>query len=388
MLSFLKLLAIIATVRAADIYVSPTATRDGTGTMASPFASIQNAVNAITPGSTIFLRGGTFNLAKNVAFSRVGSASAGFTVRAFAGEKVILNGEALTGTPAPLNGALDNPDRGIFHIQNAQFWSFFDLEFINGPYGVYARDASNNHYERISTHDNYETGFQLEGASSNNTVFYLDSYMNRDPRKNGESADGFGCKEGSGTGNILKGARLWNNVDDGLDLWEFLSPVTIMDTISWGNGFNRWGFTPFEGDGNGFKLGGGGLGPANHVVTNCIAFGNAQDGFTDNKQAGTFTITRNTAYNNARNGFQSTTANSILRSNIAAVNGVAQQSLTGTFTSSGNSWDSSTAWTNASFKSVSTSLVMGARAANGKIVASNFLLPTSGAAIGATTMWS
>lgn len=63
------------------------------------------------------------------------------------------------------------------------------------------------------------TGFQLEGASSNNIVLYLDSYRNRDPRKNGESADGFACKSGSGTGNVLRGARLWDNVDDGLDLW-------------------------------------------------------------------------------------------------------------------------------------------------------------------------
>ena len=38
-----------------------------------------------------------------------------------------------------------------------------------------------------------------------------------DPRKNGESADGLAIKEGSGTGNIVRGARLWNNVDDGLD---------------------------------------------------------------------------------------------------------------------------------------------------------------------------
>jgi hypothetical protein len=71
----------------------------------------------------------------------------------------------------------------------------------------------------IMTCANYTTGFQLEGASSNNLVLYLDSYRNRDPRKNGESADGFACKEGSGTGNIIRGARLWDNVDDGLDLW-------------------------------------------------------------------------------------------------------------------------------------------------------------------------
>lgn len=82
----------------------------------------------------------------------------------------------------------------------------------------------------------------------------VDSYGNHDPRKNGESADGIGIKEGSGTGNVVRGARLWNNVDDGIDLYEFTSPVTIENTYSWGNGFNRWGFSPFEGDGNGFKL--------------------------------------------------------------------------------------------------------------------------------------
>jgi hypothetical protein len=74
-------------------------------------------------------------------------------------------------------------------------------------------------------------GFQLEGASSNNTVLYLDSYMNRDPRKNGESADGFACKEGSGTGNVLRGARLWNNVDDGLDLW--YGHYIILNNFPW-----------------------------------------------------------------------------------------------------------------------------------------------------------
>lgn len=110
---------------------------------------------------------------------------------------------------------------------------------INGPYGIYARDASHNYYNGLSTHDNYETGFQLEGASANNTVLNLDSYRNRDPRKNGESADGFACKSGEGAGNVLRNARLWDNVDDGLDLFMFASPVTIEEVYSWGNGYNR-----------------------------------------------------------------------------------------------------------------------------------------------------
>ncbi|KAJ3515314.1 hypothetical protein NLJ89_g1828 [Agrocybe chaxingu] len=212
--------------------------------------------------------------------------------------------------------------------------------------------------------------------------------VNRDPRKNGESADGFALKEGSGTGNVLNGARLWNNVDDGLDLWEFKSAVTITNTIAWGNGFNRWGFSDFAGDGNGFKLGGGDVadkGPADHVVTNCIAFLNAATGFTDNSQTGNFRLWRNTAWNNGKDGFKMATAVSNLSGNIAALNKASQASLKGSQTSTGNSWDSSTAWSNSSFKSVDTDLVTGSRSSNGKIASSNFLLPTSGASIGATT---
>ena len=47
----------------------------------------------------------------------------------------------------------------------------------------------------------------------------MTSYGNHDPRKNGESADGLGVKEGSGEGNVIRSTRLWNNVDDGLDFW-------------------------------------------------------------------------------------------------------------------------------------------------------------------------
>jgi len=186
----------------------------------------------------------------------------------------------------------------------------------------------------------------------------------------------------------LRGARIWNNVDDGIDLWEFLSPVTIEDTISWGNGFNRWGFSDFAGDGNGFKLGGGDAKPpANHVVTNCVAFLNAVDGFIDNGQTGSLTLTHNTAFNNGRNGFKFGASKSTLTKNVAASNKGVAADITGTQTQSGNSWNVGGTWNNATFKSVSSSAVTGSRASDGKIVGSDFLLPVSGADIGATTYW-
>lgn len=176
---------------------------------------------------------------------------------------------------------------------------------------------------------------------------------------------------------------------------EFKSKVTIIDTISWGNGVNHWDFTDFQGDGNGFKLGGGDaadMGPANHNITNCIAFANAAKGFTDNSQTGSFTLLRNTAYKNGDVGFKLQSSTSTLRDNLAASNkksttNSAQVTIEGKQTLSGNSWSSSMTWTDNAFKSVDVDLVKGARGADGKIAPSNFLLPASDAAIGAVTVW-
>lgn len=370
--------------RCAEIYVSPTGT--GTGTITSPYGSIQSAVNAAAAGDTIYLRAGTYAPTANIQITKSGTATKPIVLRPYQSEKVILNGENMPGTPYGLDESLPNGERGILHIEDANYWQFYSLELINGPYGIYARDASHNYYEKLSTHDNYESGFQLQGASENNTVVYLDSYLNRDPRKNGESADGFALKEGSGEGNVLRNARLWNNVDDGLDLYMFGSAVTIEEVYAWGNGFNRWGFTEFEGDGNGFKLGITDNPPANHVVRNSIAFANAKKGFIDNGNPGSLTFERNTAWNNGDTGYVMRSSSSTMNANVAAVNvASAQVSLISSVKSSGNSWDSSTAWSNSSFKSVDSSTLKGARGSDGRVPASDFLLPASGQAIGATT---
>jgi hypothetical protein len=154
---------------------------------------------------------------------------------------------------------------------------------------------------------------------------------------------------------------------------------------AWGNGFNRWGFSDFNGDGNGFKLGITGNPPANHIVRNSMAFANAKKGFIDNGNPGSLTFERNTAWNNGDNGFNMRSSTSTLTNNVAAVNKNAQVSLVSGSKSSGNSWDASTTWSNSSFMSVDSSTLTGARGSDGKIKASNFLLPVSGAAIGATT---
>ncbi|KAK0660345.1 Pectate lyase L [Lasiodiplodia hormozganensis] len=391
--SYISTAALLAVLlggaQAADIYVSPTGT--GTGSITAPYGSIQSAVNAAKAGDTIHLRAGTYSPTSNIQITKSGTVTSPITLRSYEEEKVILDGEGLPGTPYGLDESLPNKERGILHIEKGNYWKFYNLELINGPYGVYSRDSSHNYYEKLSTHDNYETGFQLQGAASNNTVIYLDSYRNRDPRKNGESADGFACKEGSGEGNVLRNARLWDNVDDGLDLWLFESPVTIEEVYSWGNGYDRWGFDDFQGDGNGFKLGGSGdestIVPAGHIVRNSIAFANMKKGFIDNGNPGAMTIERNTAWNNGDTGFVFRSSPSTLSKNIAALNAgsAGQATVNSDAKASGNSWNIGGTWSNSTFKSVDASTLKGARDSTGRVKASDFLLPTSGNAIGATT---
>lgn len=86
-------------------------------------------------------------------------------------------------------------------------------------------------------------------------------------------------------------------------------------------------------------------------------------------------------------GFKFNTAVATLNGNVAAVNGESATALSSNQISSGNSWDGSASWSNSSFKSVDVSLVQGARQADGRIKASDFLLPKSGEAMGATTVW-
>jgi len=376
----IALIPSFAQAATTTLYVATGGDDGNPGTLAAPLATVQKAVSLVAAGGTIAVRGGTYALSTNIQIAKSGTAGAPITLTNYQNEKVIIDGEALPYTPGAVGSTIPAANRGALHMQ-ANFWKIVGLEIAHGPYAVYCDKCNNNTFERLVTHDNYETGFQLQGTSADNLILNLDSYDNRDPRKNGESADGLGIKEGSGTGNVVRGARLWNNVDDGFDAWSFSSPITIQNSIAYGNGYNRWNIPDFSGDGNGFKLGGSsGTGPAaNHNVGNSMSFGNAAHGFTDNGNTGTIVVNRSTAYQNVKTGFDfDGGSTSKLTANLAVGNATAV--ALGSSTASGNSWNIGGTW---SLLSTSSATITGPRAADGSIASSNFLVPANGAAVGA-----
>lgn len=391
---FKYILAALPVALAADIFVSPDGSNSGSGSSSSPYLDIQDAVDAASAGDTIYLRGGTYRPTSNIHFTSKGSSSNPYTITSYEGETVIVDGDNLPGTPVEYGGSLPGSQRGVFHFEGAEHWRVLHITLQKGPYGLYVKDSHNNYFERITTVDNYETGFHMQNDISNNEIVYLDSSRNADPRNNGKNADGFAIKEGSGEGNILRGARIFENSDDGIDLYEFTSSVTILDCIVWGNGFNRWDFNPHENDGHGVKLGGGSesnRAPVNHVVRNTISFENFRRGFTDNNMPGDMTLTHNTAWKNAEEGFNQRSSSATYENNLAVNNfGTSSQSGQNRLedvSGSGNSWQALDSFSDSDFVTTDRSLVTGARQADGKVVPSDFLRPANGADYGATTHW-
>jgi hypothetical protein len=353
------------------------------GTLAAPVATVQRAVDLVQPGGTIAIRAGTYRPSRAVQVLKNGTSSARITMTNYNGERVVLDGENQPFTPGAVDSSIPRADRGVLHVEG-DWWRFDGLEIVNGPYAIFGLDTNNGSYERLVVHDNYESGLHLQGASSNNQIINLDSWGNRDPRKNGESADGLAIKEGSGSGNVVRGARLWNNSDDGFDAWEFLSPITITDSIAYGNGFNRWNLPNYTGDGNGFKLGGGDTPPAvAHSVRNSMSFNNAVGGFIDNSNPGGISIDHCTAWHNGGTGFDLADADGNVTRSLAVSNSP-NTSLGSNTSASGNSWNIGGTWNDAALLSTNPSVVTGSRNSDGSIPLSDFLRPRNGADVGAT----
>lgn len=366
-----------ATAQTGSLTVATDGSDSNPGTVSSPLRSVQRAVDLAGPGTVIQIRGGTYAPEVNIRIEKSGTSSEPITMRAYGGEHVVIDGENMPNTPAPVGESYPRIERGAIHVAG-DWWRFEGLELINGPYGIFAIESSHNVYRDLVTRDNYETGLHLVLDSSDNQVINLDSYGNRDPRKNGESADGLAIKQGSGSGNVVVGARMWNNADDGFDSWDFLSPITIEDSVAWGNGFDRWGFPDWEGDGNGFKLG---RGDANHVVTGSIAFDNAHHGVIDNGNTASLSIENNTAWANGGTGFVFDRSTSTLNRNLSVSN--TDAASLGASGGSGNSWDIKDDWSDADLVSTDAAAIKGPREADGSIPATDFLRPEGYPGLGA-----
>lgn len=287
-------------------YVAPDGDDDNDGAEETPFATVQRAIENVRRGDVIVMRGGVYYLEETLRIqSPSGFTDEMITLTAYPGEVPILDFSRM---PRERN------NHGV--RLNANWWHVIGISIRNAAHNGIRMDGSFNILEQITAYRNHDSGIHMAGGASYNLIKNSDSFHNFNyitsltPRV-GNNADGFSAKfDALGPGNRYYGCRAWENSDDGFDFWRAPNTIVVENSWAFGNGdasvFADYEYEgEFEGNGNGFKLGGD-LVHTPHIVRHSVAFdnfgssGNAK-GFDYNNNWGAMTLEHNTAYNNGRN---------------------------------------------------------------------------------------
>ncbi|MFF1409023.1 carbohydrate-binding protein [Streptomyces sp. NPDC058289] len=304
------------------LYVAPNGSDSAAGTQSAP-TTLTSAISRVPAGGTIYLRGGTYRYSQTITIpqGRNGTSSARTQLSAYPGEQPVLNFSAMTEDPA---------NRGL--AVNGSYWHVKGIVVERaGDNGIFV-GGSNNVFERTVTRFNRDTGLQLSRMASttprdqwpsNNLVLSAESHDNAD--SDGEDADGFAAKLTVGPGNVFRYAVSHNNIDDGWDLYTKtdtgpIGPVTIEDSLAYGNGTLSDGTVNSNGDRNGYKLGGEDI-KVDHVVRRSIAYRNGNHGFTYNSNPGTMSVSDNVSIDNAQRNYSFDDGTSVFRNNVSCRSG-------------------------------------------------------------------
>jgi hypothetical protein len=361
------------------LFVAPDGDNDSLGTEEEPWATLDYAVSQVQQGDVIVLRGGVYLHDDIIRINTPqGTANQRIVVTAYPGEVPILD---FSGQPKV---------RDYHGIRlNANYWQLIGITLRDASHNGIRMDGSFNILEQLTAYGNHDTGIHMAGGASYNLIKNCDSFhnfnydVNRTPRI-GNNADGFGAKFLIGPGNQYYGCRAWENSDDGFDFWEAANTIIVENCWTFGNGDASVFDDPenFEGNGNGFKLGGNFV-EADHIVRRSLAFENfgasgQAKGFDYNNNPGAMTLIHNTAYNNGRNYFFPVDAPSgrqaVFINNLSAVSNVLAVTSLNAVTA-GNSWQSGITVTEDMFMSVDTELANGPRKIDGSLPDIELLKP-------------
>lgn len=360
------------------------------GSVQTPWKTFTRAQQSLQPGDRLYIRGGKYvittgqnscasqtDVVNAITLSKSGTADKPIQYWAYTGETPVFDFSQMKD---------DCRVKGFNVVAN---WIYMKgLEITGVPqnnnlnhesWGVWIK-GSYNVFEQLNIHHIMGAGLFLQNGS-NNLILNTDSHHNYDPKTSngaGQSADGFGAHISAGNpGNVFRGCRAWWNSDDGFDLINAYSSVTIENSWAWMHGYLPGTTTPVAaGNGNGFKAGGYDnkyvANAVKHTVRKSVAFLNKASGFYANHHPLANDFFNNTAYKNHYDfnmlGIDSA-GNAV---NLGTLrNNVAYGSYTLVNTSGANmkynSWNLGLTISDADFQSVSTAGWDAARQSDGSL---------------------
>ena len=265
-----------------ELFVAPDARSEGTGSNADPMP-LEKAISLAGAGTVIHLYDGNYALKKPCVILSHQSGTPLRPVRLLAHtvRKVILNGSALPAdTPAC--------------ILAADFWQIHGIIFRKAPLSGLLICGHGCRVDDCEADTCGDTGILIQAPPdrrekndwpSYNEIIHCDSHDNQDQFHT--NADGFGAKLRVGPGNLFYDCAAYHNCDDGFDLYtkSTIGPIgsVVMDQcIAFENGQYKLNEQTFHRKrGVGFKLGGENI-CVQHTLWHCIAFRNADLGFSGN----------------------------------------------------------------------------------------------------------
>lgn len=334
-------LLLTGSLSARTLFVATTGNDNAAGTKQAPFATPNKAVSVVQPGDTIYVREGTYLLTTTIRVKAAQNARQDARICLWAhqepgkaAEKVVFDGSQIPST----NVNEFKMSRCIYQNHEANYWHYKGLELCNANDNGMKMEGSYNIIENCKFYGNNDTGlqigmfkdFSIEETKSfpisgtppfnpgynyckYNVIINCDAYDNYDSKSygggsdDGGDADGFAAKLFPGPGTEFHGCRGWNNSDDNWDLYMVYHPILIDNCWSYKGGYDKNNIA--RGNGNGFKLGGGGTSGGAafaqsvgaHVVKNSISFDCAAKGFDQNNAYEAMYIFNNLSFGNGYN---------------------------------------------------------------------------------------
>lgn len=318
---------------AIDIVVAPNGSDTNAGSLTSPFKTIQKAVDTAQAGDNIWLRGGIYTPASYIDIrNKSGDANNRITLSNYNNEHVIIDGGSA------------GPQWEFIRVTNSDYWTFkgFTIQHAFQPawlaVAIASVGSSHNIYMDLELRDNEGIGMLLTDGSTNNLIDRVRAYNNIALNNPGDSDGiqiiGSSVTDASNRDNIIQNCISYNNGDDGFDLWQAFR-TTIKNCTAYQNGLYANG-NPTGGDGNGFKLG---RGLGEHIITECIAWGNHRVGFDYNSSDGQLLVYNNTAYANGSHNYYFEGSTKILKNNISFNPAIQDFLQDGTVINTNNSWN-------------------------------------------------
>ncbi|CAH1192434.1 hypothetical protein PAECIP111891_00298 [Paenibacillus allorhizoplanae] len=251
---------------ATTYYVSNTGNNSNPGTLSQPVATIQQAVNmagVAGPGSTVIVRGGTYNITSTISITTSGTSGNPITIKAYSGETPVISGQNtypnhnLSLQTVTYTGPTVTND-GVTYTNGQQFTlSWNPLMSITANYitidgleltqsygaGIYAGNSGATRYHDIiirnsNIHENRGEAVQLENVD----------YFTLDGNRVWENAN-FGrfsrlssemnwplivMIRGSAYGTI-KNSTIYHNWGEGVGLWYNTHDVVLEDNVIYDN---------------------------------------------------------------------------------------------------------------------------------------------------------